>query len=222
MKNENKKMRIFLVIVIIIVVATGIICYKVFNKKVILGNSTSNISNFNSFLIKENDNSHEVSYKKKKIEIDDINNVDIGTITDVVEIYYNDKKIYDVYGRFSEEFVELYQIGDIILYTVIHPDESVYAFIIDKDGNELKSIFEFDQGMQLVENNYLEINNDTILFKAKQSSFFCDGKWAKENEDIDLVSADYELKYLGNNKLSDLKMISKVTKKDVCDNNSWF
>ena len=134
-------------------------------------------------------------------------------------------------------------MGDIVIVPVYSTDvRGTELYIFDKNGNILKKVYEFDEntkgmGIAVAMANTFTFDNNKILIKASRYTHgpsviygdktveFCNNdNGLKENEISDdlIVEATYEIDYLSNNKLSDIKMVDgtsktlKQAKKETC------
>ena len=240
MEKEKSNLGLYIIIVILCVALTVAVCYILFKKDegpVVKQDEPkqSNVNNDNkfdeqqqtveknksnstnesiptqtdkieSYLIEENDKSHDVTYELN----DDPNYEDCK----IVNIYYKGNKISETSDCPLGGFAKLWQIGDVIMYSVVGSDSTTYAYIIDKNGNELKKFEEFDDGMTMNGIGDWKINpkiiNDTITFDVSQYGNPCGATG-------DIYGAVYQIKYLGNNKFSELERISEESTKEACD-----
>ena len=133
----------------------------------------------------------------------------------VVNIYYQNNKIKEVTcNQTWGDVKRVYQIGDVILYSLVFKDNTASIYIIDKEGNTLKEIKEYDDDMLLIgSDENIIVSGDTITLKVRNNSYAC----VKDSTSDKLANATYTIKYLGNNKLSDLEIISKKTISEVCN-----
>ena len=107
------------------------------------------------------------------------------------------------------------------MYTIVGSDGTIGMHFIDLDGKEINSLYNFGNeklklnAMKIKYDHKIIVEDDEIIIPTALYGFSCNV--ADTNvADTDIVYATYQIKYLGNSKFSDLKLLSSYTKNNVC------
>ena len=226
MKNEKSKNIIIALLSIMIVGLAGLICYHTFivnKKEEPKGEKTTTTENI---LVKK----IELTEDEQTVAING------GSISIHLTKENSNKESYLVINGKTTSFVsqplsfisDIYVMKDIIIIPIYSTDvRGNKLYIIDKNGNILKEVNNnldgTANGMGIAAGeNSITFNSNKIIIKGTRLSHgpsliygdkyidpLCNNdKTLKENDISDdlVVEATYEIEYLGNNKLSDIKM----------------
>lgn len=229
MNNQRNDKWLLILIIILSVGLMGVICFDTIKNN--NGFKTTNNNNNTNNIVKDNtkdmDNSNiNISTNNNSTIISKLAGLNSkndevwyevkheGTDYWVTNIYYQNNMIKKVICSDTlGDVKKVYQIGDIILYSMLYNDKTSGLFIIDKEGNTLKEITNYDDNMVLIGNNNFIVNGDTITIYAKRMSANC----KDDSINDELSTATYQIKYLGHNELSDMEISNQKTVREICN-----
>jgi len=223
-KKKKSKAVPFLVFIIVLLCLGIVAMYLYYNGYLdkYIGGSTTNNSveqkdNSKSSTEESNEIKSFLIYSDKKI-VDNNQVVTVKSETDKVSFEYNSKSIFTFNGDLGT-IDEVYLVGDLIMYTFIGSDGTVGINFIGLDGKEIKSLYNFGteklNSMKIKYNHKILVEDNEITIPVAKYGFSCNSSDSNIS-DNDIVFATYQLKYLGNNSFSDLKVLSSSTKSSIC------
>lgn len=159
-----------------------------------------------SYLLFENDkmvdNTHGIKIEQKMLKEPDLS----------LFINYNNDKIYSEDFGFESSLAKAFLIDNTLLL-IIDNDGVKTIKIIDLKGNKIFEQKEFDS-LTINPNDSIIVEDDEIFFSASNyGAGHCSNIQMGDNK---LLQATYRIKYLGNDKFSNVEKISSMTSDYVC------
>lgn len=157
-----------------------------------------------AYLLFENDkmvdNTHNIN-----IELKQENGIECN-------IYFNNSNIYSE-NMMVAGLKSVYLIDKSIVLIIENSDGTKMIKIIDVTGNKLLEQKEFDS-LTINPNDSIIVEDDEIFFSASNyGAGHCSNIQMGDNK---LLQATYRIKYLGNDKFSNIEKISSMTSDYVC------